>query len=147
MNGDVEKFAVEYECSFDGSANRCFNGKNLTEHMKNTMDKINILDLEEFSTFHKHDRFIRIFELPIYGHQYVIGGDSATYTEDSIHDATCLQILDVTDFPIVQVGKISVSDGLHYLEVAPILYFFLVLYNNACFVGENNEGACRKWIS
>lgn len=84
-------------------------------------------------------RYIKIYEEPKRGHQYVMGVDSAKMTEENAGDALGMQILDITSFPIRQVCTFFAKDGISYLQAPEIISALGKYFNNAILFIENNE--------
>lgn len=82
--------------------------------------------------------------MPEPGHLYITSLDSATNTDESDGDSACIQILDITQLPFVQVAVADFIDDTSYLEIPYVQVELAKIYNNAYIFNENNEGAGRE---
>jgi hypothetical protein len=135
-NIGITKFRQEYGNEALGSI------KTLIEPEKITMLKASAAN-DESPILKKFDKrlhhYIKIYEEPVKGHNYVIGVDSAKMTEDNAGDALGMQVLDITAFPIRQVATFFAKDGISYLQAPAIVAKLGTFYNEAYVFIENNE--------
>ena len=88
---------------------------------------------------HRLHKYIKIYEEPKKGNNYIAGVDSAKMTAENAGDALGIQILDITAFPIKQVATIFIKDGISYLEAPDLIQKVGNYYNYAMLFIENNE--------
>ncbi len=134
------EFAQEYECSFLGSTNTLID----TIHLENLVYQQPIpvsKELEEKINFKPHLEYLSLYELPKEKHIYSIGVDTSKLSEDISGDAMCIQILDITNIPFIQVGTYYIPDNISitYLDFPEIIYQLAMFYNNGIIFIENNE--------
>lgn len=87
----------------------------------------------------EHQKFLKIYEEPIRGHQYVIGVDSCKMTEENSGDALGMQVLDISSYPFKQVATFFAKEGFNYLFAPEIAYKLGNYYFQAHMFIENNE--------
>lgn len=132
------KFAQEFGNDFLGSSNTL-----IPTEILNTLKAETPLNLNNYlhnisPTYHN---YIKIYNMPEKGHRYVLSVDSAKVTINHVGDAICIQILDVTSLPFIQVATVIIREGLSYLEVPKLVKELVDLYGDVYTFIENNEGA------
>jgi len=141
-----QRFEREYNCSFESRGGSLLSTDTIRYYStiyKQPLDIDYLLNtrLEKLKDYKPN---IRLFFLPEKNHQYIIGCDTSTNVETGDGDETSFQILDVTSFPIKQVGLFEARFGMSYREFPYILNELGKFYNNAWIFMENNEGAGRE---
>jgi hypothetical protein len=82
-----------------------------------------------------------VYEEPKLNHKYLLSFDSAEMMEDTTGDPLAIQILDVTNLPIIQVASMNITSGISYLESPEIIIKLAQYYNDATvFIEQNSTG-------
>lgn len=135
----------EYCCKFLGASNTLISNTTLDKLAVRFVDIVEIDKLQQFNILKDYHKYINIYELPKVGHNYIIGGDTCTTSdEENRGDSTSLQILDITNIPFVQVGACHFIDSTSYLEIPNIELELSKIYNKAWIFNENNDGSGRE---
>lgn len=140
------KFEREFNCKFDSKVGSLVSADTLRYYSSIYKEHLNIEELLNtvLKSLKDYKDNLRLFELPIRGHKYVIGCDTSTNVEKGNGDETSFQILDITSFPVRQVGVFEARLGFTYREFPYILKALGDFYNEAWIFIENNEGAGRE---
>jgi len=121
--GEV-KTSKEYLCKFIGSSKTIIKSAILE-----------VLEAEEpLRTI--YDNCFKIYEDPIKGHTYAIGGDVAKGTGG---DYSCLQVLDITDKNNIKQVAVYGSNEIGTYDFANICVEISKMYNEAYLIIENND--------
>jgi hypothetical protein len=135
-NIGLQKFRQEYANEALGSIATLIDPDVITELKSKNEIKDNNLYPKISKSLHQ---YIKIYEEPIKGHEYVAGVDSAKMTVENAGDALGIQILDITSFPIKQVATIFIKEGISYLQAPELIVKIGKYYNQATLFVENNE--------
>lgn len=124
MNGDVVKFAQEYELEFQGSSGTLINGavlKTLRPSTPINYDSMN----------HNQRQYVE----PQKGHQYALVAD---VSRGKGLDYSAFSVIDITKIPYQQVMTYR-NNVITPTDYARIIYNTAVLYNNALVLVEIND--------
>ncbi|MDD6468205.1 MAG: hypothetical protein PUF50_08510, partial [Erysipelotrichaceae bacterium] len=146
-NNDIDTFRQEYPANPDEafilSGNPVFNNqlifKRIAELKDVIFDRIDFVinylneKIQSWKIVNSDDGIIRIFEHPIKGHPYVIGGDTAGEGSDRF----TAHVIDNTNGKTVAVLTLEGSDETHYTRT---IYCLGKYYNNALIGIEVNFG-------
>lgn len=139
-NIGVVKFNQEYECNFIGSSTTLIDAS--------TLENIAMTYVEPISI--ELDSNFRVFERPITGSQYVIGGDVATGSGGDDSAIQVMKVITTDPVTVIQVASYNCNTIDPYY-FADIIYRVGNYYNGAYIMLENNaEGsitANRLWWS
>lgn len=146
-NNDIDTFRQEYPANPDEafilSGNPVFNNqlifKRIAELKDVKFDRIDFVinylneKIQSWKIVNSDDGIVRIFEHPIKGHPYVIGGDTAGEGSDRF----TAHVLDNINGKTVAVMTLEGSDETYYTRT---LYCLGMYYNNALIGVEVNFG-------
>lgn len=146
-NNDIDTFRQEYpaipEEAFILSGNPVFNNqlifKRIVEAEKVAFERCDFLinytneRIQSWNLVNMDDGIVRIFERPIKGHPYVIGGDTAGEGSDNF----VAHVIDNTNGKVVAVLTLEGSDETHYTRT---MYCLGHYYNYALIGIEVNFG-------
>ena len=121
MDHDLQKFAQEFCCEFQGSSGTLISGSKL----KALVTKIPLIDKNN----------IKMYETPIVGHNYVCVAD---VSRGKGLDYSAFQIIDVTEMPYKQVCVFR-DNFILPLDYADIIFRTSKGYNEASVLVEIND--------
>jgi hypothetical protein len=121
LNGDLEKFAQEYECQFLGSSGTLISGDVLKALVRN-------------QPISQRDG-LTIYETPIEGHSYCLTGD---VSEGKNLDYSAFNVIDITRMPYKQVAVFR-NNLIPPAEYADVIYTTANMYNESAVLVENNN--------
>ena len=121
MDHDLQKFAQEFCCEFQGSSGTLISGSKL----KALVTKIPLIDKNN----------IKMYETPIVGHNYVCVAD---VSRGKGLDYSAFQIIDVTEMPYKQVCVFR-DNFILPLDYADIIFRTSKGYNEASILVEIND--------
>lgn len=122
LNGDVEAFAQEYNCEFQGTSTTLISGS-ILKMLSAGRPEFNIED-------------VQIFKPPVAGNQYVVVADAS---RGKGLDYNACSIIDITKIPYEQVAVYRNNKSAP-AEYAGIIYRLSKYFNNASVLVENNDG-------
>jgi hypothetical protein len=135
LDNDLRAWQQEYGNSFAESGYTLIDGKILSGLVHKDPIVCNI-DLHV-----KYKQFLSVYEEPKLNHKYLLSFDSAEMMEDTTGDPLAIQILDVTNLPIIQVASMNITSGISYLESPEIIIKLAQYYNDATvFIEQNSTG-------
>lgn len=122
LNGDLQKFAQEYEAEFLGSSGTLISGAKLKE-------------LVPMNPIHDDFQGLVQYEEPIKGHNYFIVSD---VSRGKGLDYSAFHVIDVTEIPYKQVCVFH-DNMILTADYAAVLNRVGMLYNNAYVLVESND--------
>lgn len=124
---EIEKFGIVY-----------FNQNYANEFVGSSYTLINADTLKKLSNkqyLEKLDTYLKIYEYPKEKHKYIVACDTAKDGTDKFS----VQIIDITEFPFIQVASANML--VDYLKMPFYINSWCKYYNSAFLIIENNEGS------
>jgi hypothetical protein len=126
INGDLDKFAQEYEAEFQGSSGTLISGSALK-----AMRFIDPIHQETMN-----GKGLRQYYAPEEGHKYAIIAD---VSKGRGLDHSACSVIDITKMPFNQVATFY-DNTIDYPDYAEMLHNLAITYNQAVILVENNAG-------
>lgn len=126
INGDLDKFAQEYEAEFQGSSGTLISGS--------ALKAMRFLDPIYQQT--QNGKGLRQYFAPEKDHKYAVIAD---VSKGRGLDHSACSVIDITKMPFNQVATFY-DNTIDYPDYAEILHNLAIMYNQAVILVENNAG-------